>query len=745
MPRRPRRPHGREALDGSAEERGWGIPTDQLGGFSSGTWTQLLTAVGAVSDEEVTDPYAQHWAIYACVNARARAIASVPFRLWNGPGDKASEITSGPLFDVLQNPHPLLDSRLLWALTSVYRDLYGEAFWLLHRRSGDSMVPMDGGYGDPIPPPDEIAVVPGTRISIDPDRRTGLPALFRYSSGNADAGPEEYPPASVVPFIALGSKGNPLRGTGPAEAVARRIEVDFAAERLEIEAAKNGGFPSTIISSSSEHLTERQIDQVDERLRARMSNPDRHRRPMVLPHGFALQTPGWSPGDMEFPEARKWSLDAIMAAFGVTKPILGITDDVNRANAREAKAVFWEDTIVPQQREIATTVDTRLLRRVRVGRGSSVVVGSFDISEVEALSESLTEKIERFKMLRELGLKPAKAAELANWEVDFSDDDFEAPKPPPPQAPPDEPDEPEPEDESKAAPKAVERNLAPDALDKARTRFEALTDPLEAAIAAAAQSVQGAYLEAVTTKLRQAPERAKRARNVTARAITDQGEPSEALLAEIEKLALPLLASWVERAQEALSPELANAFFAGVASVAEELGIESLVAATDPAAIAFLQAKEVKLAEGVMSTLAQDIQQTIAKALATGDDFTIGTLSQEIEARLEELIDEVGIMRDRLPERAQRIARTESTASTNGGRVAQMRAGGITEHTWVASMDVATRDSHADLNGKRVVIGQPFKPGLRWPGDPAAPASEVINCRCSVVPNSAILDDLIDD
>jgi uncharacterized protein with gpF-like domain len=59
---------------------------------------------------------------------------------------------------------------------------------------------------------------------------------------------------------------------------------------------------------------------------------------------------------------------------------------------------------------------------------------------------------------------------------------------------------------------------------------------------------------------------------------------------------------------------------------------------------------------------------------------------------------------------------------------------------WLAKIDPATRDSHAELDGKTVsgdsetVAEKSFVAGmtLRYPMDPAAPASEVINCRCAM-------------
>ena len=57
---------------------------------------------------------------------------------------------------------------------------------------------------------------------------------------------------------------------------------------------------------------------------------------------------------------------------------------------------------------------------------------------------------------------------------------------------------------------------------------------------------------------------------------------------------------------------------------------------------------------------------------------------------------------------------------------------------WIASFDDRTRSSHSEAGASDPVdYNQPFMVGgsfMMFPGDPAGPAAEVINCRCSVAP-----------
>lgn len=88
---------------------------------------------------------------------------------------------------------------------------------------------------------------------------------------------------------------------------------------------------------------------------------------------------------------------------------------------------------------------------------------------------------------------------------------------------------------------------------------------------------------------------------------------------------------------------------------------------------------------------------------------------------------------------ARRVAQTERTrvqsqARWQAGEEA-MAAGVGVYNTWSARM-INSRDTHISLNGKKAMQGEYFPGGvLRYPGDPTAPASEVINCHCVLVPD----------
>ena len=51
---------------------------------------------------------------------------------------------------------------------------------------------------------------------------------------------------------------------------------------------------------------------------------------------------------------------------------------------------------------------------------------------------------------------------------------------------------------------------------------------------------------------------------------------------------------------------------------------------------------------------------------------------------------------------------------------------------WVATLDNRTRESHVELDGKSIALGEEFLDGLSRPRDPNGELAEICNCRCTL-------------
>jgi hypothetical protein len=112
--------------------------------------------------------------------------------------------------------------------------------------------------------------------------------------------------------------------------------------------------------------------------------------------------------------------------------------------------------------------------------------------------------------------------------------------------------------------------------------------------------------------------------------------------------------------------------------------------------------------------------------------------------------DQIGRMVDRYRQRyvayrAETIARTETARVVGAARQEGVRQtlddtgidASLVERVWRATRDRRTRHTHAIMDGQAVGLDEAFtSPSgakLRYPGDPQAPGSETVMCRCLVV------------
>ena len=123
----------------------------------------------------------------------------------------------------------------------------------------------------------------------------------------------------------------------------------------------------------------------------------------------------------------------------------------------------------------------------------------------------------------------------------------------------------------------------------------------------------------------------------------------------------------------------------------------------------------------------------ILRTISSADIGSVASLSEAILHTLED--QEIGVkyLINHLPERAQRIAATETAKAHNGARLEEMKRNKVRKHIWMSSRDGNVRPSH-QIDGEAEFVGEPFSNGVIFPGDGASgPPEEVVNCRCTTV------------
>lgn len=137
------------------------------------------------------------------------------------------------------------------------------------------------------------------------------------------------------------------------------------------------------------------------------------------------------------------------------------------------------------------------------------------------------------------------------------------------------------------------------------------------------------------------------------------------------------------------------------------------------------------------------LQQFALTKVTSIQGTAIETMRQAIAVMIEQGLNSTEIARalvraGRIESRKQAIviARTEAVAAYNFGAMLGAEATGMATHkTWRAANQRRTRPDHRSANGQTVGFNETFTVGgsqMRYPGDPSAPAKQVVNCRCTM-------------
>ena len=205
------------------------------------------------------------------------------------------------------------------------------------------------------------------------------------------------------------------------------------------------------------------------------------------------------------------------------------------------------------------------------------------------------------------------------------------------------------------------------------------------------------------------------------------------------------LTDWTEKLKRETRIALRDVWATTLASTQAAVG-GPFVTVTSPGVLKLMGAQNIQLAEGVASTTAKRVRAAIMRVLEK--QAPPGNLRDMIQEVLPELTEELRRVFGNNSGRAATIAQTETGRAENGATMEQFAATGIENIEWVSSLDDATRASHVSVHGENIQRGGTFSNGLRYPHDPDARASEVVNCRCKIrasldQPNP--LDDIDDD
>lgn len=308
-----------------------------------GYFNQTISIPPSMNTQDFLKAYGEIGWLFACVNAISNNVADSEWKAYKGD----AETPKSPALQLISNPNPFMSQyELLWK-TDAYLEVRGKVFWYIAK--------------DKMNRPREIWVISPLDMWIVPDQENFIKGfVYRAGAQQVPLDPDE------VIFFNMPDLINPYNGIGPAQAAANSLETDRYSSQWNRNFFYNNAEPQGIMTFPE--VNDDDFDALKEKWNDKYGGIDNAKKLAIVRGTGITYTPiQISQKDMDFSKLRDKSRDEILGAFGVPKSILGITENVNRANAETAEYTFAKHIIRPRLRLIQEKINNELVTLFKDG------------------------------------------------------------------------------------------------------------------------------------------------------------------------------------------------------------------------------------------------------------------------------------------------------------------------------------------------------------------------------------------
>lgn len=654
---------------------------------------------------EMIDAYQLHPWVYSCVNVIATHFASVEYKIYI-KGEQKIEDTNHPFTKILAQPNPYMTGFDLRESTAISREMCGNAYWALERDG--SGVPVEAW---PLPP-HLVRAVASAESPIDHYimEVDGKRIRFEYSD--------------IIHFQYANPKSM-LYGQGSALAARTEIVADMFAAIWNKNFFKNSGRPDAILETD---------EVLDQDVRTRLikawkmmhSGVSNAHRMAILEGGTKYKQAQSNQKDMDFFNQRKNAMQSIVSVFNVPPAMVGILEFANYANMDKQVALFW-DIMTAKIRQIEEMLTMRAAQITF--RPNSVVRANLE--NVRALRPDYLVLSQALRNLVESGIPindcirvmqlPFKPVEGGDIPRTVQNPEIQ------------EEQETEEENEEKAVLngklKAVQTKAVVPENELRILQREMKWKAFDLDLRDREEKMIGGLRGYFKSQKR----RVKAALEKNADKIIGKSFIAKAISVEVELL----FDEGRERKimEGVVAKPIKRAYFDYAAKKGKLVNPDFDFNLQDAVALAWVENKKTKIVREANAFTLEEISDAVVESIeeALKEGFSESETIDQIVDRIDEIYDFA------VKGRAERIARTEIVSASNAGGWHGMKDAGAEKKEWLATSDDKTRESHRQLDGEVVSIGEKFVSPvtgekLEFPGDPSAEPSEIVNCRCTVIP-----------
>ena len=326
----------------------------------------------------VVEGYNVSAVVYSCVEKRAKLLASVPWKAMrrNQEGDYEPAPDSD-LQRIIDNPNPDQSFYELMYNASQSLDLAGHAF-ISEIKAGRRNQPQELWYLNP----EKMKIKPGRQRLVD---------SYEYNNGT-----KHTIQADDMVMLKMPNPNNPIFGQPVLMAAGRATDIDRESGIWQKVSLENRG-ASDINIKVPENATSDQVESIKAQYKKQQAGAKNARKALVT--NAEIQQLGQNAVELDFVNSRKVVWTEICAVFGLSLSNLGMTEDVNLANAEAMDKALWKNTIIPQLELISRQLNHQLVSEF----GEEYRL-DYDLSNVEALQEDRKDKLDAAERLYRMGV-----------------------------------------------------------------------------------------------------------------------------------------------------------------------------------------------------------------------------------------------------------------------------------------------------------------------------------------------------
>jgi len=288
--------------------------------------------------------------VYGCVKARATDVSKIQLKLYkvNRKTGETEDVEEHDSVSLLRSVNPFMTLKQLVEYTQAYKDLAGEAFWLLERAgNGSGLITQIW-----LLRPDYIDI----KTSV-----TGFVSGYVYKVPGAQ--PIDLKVEEVIHHKEFNPL-NPYRGMGVVRAAAVTIDTDEYADDYNKNFFRNSAQPD-IVLSTEQKLTDAQVKRISAEWHNKYGGTRNAHKLAILEGGLEVQPFSMKHSEMEFLEGKGFNRDKIMALFQVPKTRLGMTDNVTVSNAEATINIYLKYVVKDLMERVADTLTEFLLPKYK--------------------------------------------------------------------------------------------------------------------------------------------------------------------------------------------------------------------------------------------------------------------------------------------------------------------------------------------------------------------------------------------